>query len=82
MDWTDHDHFKDHLLKVLHTPMPFGRFKGVMLCDLPEPYLVWFFQKGLPEGELGELLGLMYEIKSNGLEYLLQPLKEPHGSHP
>jgi len=82
MDWTDHEHFKDHLQKVVNTPMPFGKFKGVTLCDLPEPYLVWFFQKGLPEGEIGEMLGLMYEIKSNGLEYLLQPLKEHHGSHP
>jgi len=82
MDWTDPKTFKDHLIKVVQTPMPFGRFKGLKLCDLPEPYLVWFFQRGLPDGELGELLGLMYEIKSNGLEHLLRPLKGKHQHEP
>ena len=63
------------LLKIARTPMPFGKYKGLPLVDLPEPYVVWFAQKGFPEGELGELLKMLYEIKVNGLEYLLKPLK-------
>ena len=63
------------LLKVARTPMPFGKYQGVLLVDLPEPYVVWFHQEGFPKGELGEMLGLVYEIKVNGLEYLCEPLK-------
>lgn len=55
--------------------MPFGKYKGVLICNLPEPYLVWYYQKGFPQGKLGMLLATMYEIKLNGLEYLLEPLK-------
>ena len=57
--------------------MPFGKYQGTLLVDLPEPYVVWFKNKGFPRGELGELLGLLYEIKVNGLEYLFEPLKKP-----
>jgi len=63
------------LLKVARTRMPFGRYAGRRLVDLPEPYVVWFSQQGFPRGELGELLQLVYEIKVNGLEYLIEPLK-------
>ena len=56
--------------------MPFGKYKGVLLCDMPEPYLVWFHKEGFPNGKLGALLATMYEIKLNGLEYLLKPLRE------
>ena len=63
------------LLKIAKTRMPFGKYKGRLLVDLPEPYLVWFSQKGLPEGELCMMLGLMYEVKLNGLEYLFAPLR-------
>jgi len=63
------------LLKLARTRMPFGRYAGTTLVDLPEPYLVWFRQQGFPSGELGELLQCLYEIKVNGLEYLLKPLK-------
>ncbi len=56
--------------------MPFGKYKSRRICDLPEPYLVWFKQQGLPKGKLGVLLESMYEIKLNGLEYLLDPLKK------
>lgn len=63
------------LLKVARTRMPFGRYAGRLLVDLPEPYVVWFAQQGFPRGELGQLLGLVYEIKVNGLEHLLEPLK-------
>lgn len=56
--------------------MPFGKHKDKIICDLPETYLVWFHSKGFPPGKLGELLGTMYEIRLNGLEYLLQPLRK------
>lgn len=55
--------------------MPFGKYKGRIVCDLPESYLIWFHNKGFPPGKLGEMLSTLYEIKLNGLEYLLQPLK-------
>jgi uncharacterized protein (DUF3820 family) len=56
--------------------MPFGKYKDRLICDLPEYYLVWYAQKGFPPGKLGILLSTMYEIKLNGLEYLLKPLKK------
>lgn len=52
------------------TKMPFGKYKGSRLVDLPERYIVWFSQKGFPKGKLGEMLQMVYEIKLNGLEYL------------
>jgi uncharacterized protein (DUF3820 family) len=64
------------LLELARTRMPFGRYKDRLLCDLPEPYLVWFHHKGFPPGDLGILLAALYEIKLNGLEYLLKPLKK------
>ena len=64
------------ILKVLVSMrMPYGKYKGRILCDLPEPYLVWYHSKGFPEGKLGMLLHTLYEIKLNGLEYLLKPLR-------
>ncbi len=57
--------------------MPFGRYEGTRLIDLPEPYVVWFRQHGYPRGRLGELFATLYEIKANGLEPLLAPLREP-----
>lgn len=65
------------LLELANTTMPFGRYQGVRLIDLPEPYVLWYHSKGFPNGHLGELLGLLYEIKVNGLEPLLEPLKQP-----
>ncbi|MEQ7798296.1 DUF3820 family protein [Pedobacter sp. ASV1-7] len=56
--------------------MPFGKYKGRIMCDLPESYLVWFQQEGFPPGKLGEMIATLYEIKLNGLEYLLEPLKK------
>jgi uncharacterized protein len=56
--------------------MPFGKYKGYILCNLPVSYLEWFQQKGFPDGKLGELLQTLLEIKMNGLEYLLDPLKK------
>ena len=63
------------LMKVAKTRMPFGRYKGCLLIDLPEPYVVWFHNKGFPEGELGKLIGTVYEVKVNGLEYLFRQLR-------
>jgi uncharacterized protein (DUF3820 family) len=64
------------LLKdLVITKMPFGKYKDVLICNLPEAYFVWFSGKGFPKGKLGMLLQTMYEIKINGLEYLLVPLK-------
>ncbi len=65
---------KEELLLLVNTQMPFGKYAGTKLLNLPEPYLVWFHKKGFPSGKLGEQLALMYEIKLNGLEPLLQPL--------
>ncbi len=68
---------QEHPLKlIVNTKMPYGRFKDRFLCDLPEPYLVWYHAKGFPKGKLGELLATIYEIKLNGLEYLLEPIKK------
>jgi uncharacterized protein (DUF3820 family) len=68
--------FRDQeaLLKLARMKMPFGKYEGRLLVDLPEPYVVWFSQNGFPEGELGRMLAIMYEIKVNGLEYLFKPL--------
>ena len=63
------------MLDLAHTPMPFGKYAGRMLIDLPEPYLVWFAGRGFPEGKLGRQLQSVYEIKVNGLEYLFEPLR-------
>lgn len=63
------------LLELVSAQMPFGKYKGRKIVDLPEDYLVWFKQKGFPKGKLGEQLALAFEIRSNGLEYLLKPLR-------
>lgn len=67
----------DHnaLLELAGMLMPFGKYEGMRLIDLPEPYVVWFAQKGFPEGKLGRMLAQVYEIKVNGLEYLFEPLR-------
>ncbi len=65
------------LLRDLVTlEMPFGKYQGRLLADLPEPYLVWMAGKGFPKGKLGQQLALIYEIKLNGLEGLLTPLRD------
>ncbi|MFT5701942.1 MAG: hypothetical protein ACI8ZB_004846 [Desulforhopalus sp.] len=67
----------DHseLLELSQAKMPFGKYSGRLLVDLPEPYVVWFAQQGFPPGKLGKQLAVVYEIKVNGLEYLFEPLK-------
>ena len=67
---------KHALIELVTVKMPYGKYKGRILCDLPEFYLVWYHSKGFPEGKLGRQLALLYEIKLNGLEYLLKPLRK------
>ena len=67
------------LLALINQEMPFGRFKGTRLIDLPEPYVVWFKNEGFPAGQLGERLAILYEIKVNGLEPLLRNLVRSDG---
>jgi uncharacterized protein len=68
------------LIDLAQMRMPFGKYENVALIDLPEAYVVWFMNKGFPEGRLGHLLGLLYEIKLNGLEYLVRDLRTRLGS--
>jgi len=63
------------LVKLARTRMPFGKYKGRLLIDLPRPYVIWFANKGFPEGELGQMLKILHEVKVNGLEYLFKPLR-------
>ena len=67
----------DHkaLIELSQVTMPFGKYTGRLLIDLPEPYVVWFAQQGFPPGKLGRQLAVVYEIKVNGLEYLFEPLR-------
>ena len=67
------------LVTIVTMKMPFGRYKGNLICDLPVTYLEWFARKGFPPGKMGMLLSTAYEIKMNGLEYLLEPLRKIHG---
>lgn len=65
---------EEFLLKLTKTRMPFGKYAKRLLIDLPEDYIIWLSHKGFPKGELGVMLKTVYEIKLNGLEYLLKPI--------
>jgi uncharacterized protein (DUF3820 family) len=65
----------DSLQKLVSMQMPYGKYKGSLLADLPGNYLNWFAREGFPKGELGRLLALMHEIDHNGLSSLLEPLR-------
>jgi uncharacterized protein len=65
----------EHLQLLLEREMPYGKYKGRKLADLPGHYLGWFAREGFPRGELGQLLELMYEIDHNALRSLLDPLR-------
>ena len=67
----------EHLIELAHTTMPFGKYAGRRLIQLPEPYLLWFSQKGFPENRLGKMMALALLIKSEGLEHLLDPITKP-----
>ena len=66
---------KQDLLKLANQTMPFGKYQGKVLIDLPEEYLLWFAKKEFPKGELGRLMQLALEIRINGLEGIIRPLK-------
>jgi len=67
---------QQHLLEILaNSKMPYGKFKGKHLIDLPEHYIVWYNNKGFPKGKLGDQLRLVYELKLNGLEDLVRKLR-------
>ena len=68
---------KQDLLSLASMKMPFGKYKGHVLIDLPEAYLLWFSNKGWPGGKLGQLMQLALEIRINGLEQIIEPLKKP-----
>lgn len=67
---------QETFLKLANYKMPYGKYKNRLLIDIPEAYLIWYSQKGFPYGELGDFLKIILEIKVNGLEHLLTPLKK------
>ena len=72
---------EQQLIDAVNQVMPFGKYKGRKLLELPEPYLVWFHKQGFPDSKLGQQLALLYEIKLNGLESMLQPLLRNSNNH-
>ena len=64
------------LIDTANSKMPFGKYKGTYLVDLPEHYIVWYNNKGFPSGKLGKMLGLVYELKLNGLEDILRKINK------
>ncbi len=69
----------EDLQRLVTLEMPFGKYKGRLVADLPGYYLNWFAREGFPPGEIGRLLELMYEIDHNGLSQLLEPLRPTRG---
>jgi len=67
---------KQDLIALITTTMPYGKFQGRVLIDIPEEYLLWMNKQGMPEGRLGFLLSLALEIRINGLEEILKPLRQ------
>ena len=72
----------EDLEQLLSREMPFGKYKGRKIADLPGHYLNWFAREGFPKGEIGRLLALMQEIDHNGLKDLLRPLRQDAGKRP
>ncbi len=64
------------LIDLVTQKMPFGKYKGYLLCNIPENYLLWMYKQGFPQGKLGMQLNTLYEIKINGLDHLLESLKK------
>ena len=69
---------KSFLIKLAHTKMPYGKYKDRHLIDLPEYYVVWYNNKGFPEGKLGDMLRTVYELKINGLEDIIRNIKRQY----
>ncbi|MBP6599977.1 MAG: DUF3820 family protein [Giesbergeria sp.] len=67
------------LQRLVTVPMPYGKYQGRLIADLPGDYLNWFARTGFPRGDIGRLLALMHEIDHNGLSDLLVPLRAPAG---
>lgn len=65
----------DDLILLVTWTMPYGKYKGTLLADLPGHYLAWFAREGFPRGQLGELLAIMYELDHNALRALLDPVR-------
>ena len=72
------DNQHKELISLAHTKMPFGKYEGRYLIDLPEYYVVWYSNKGFPKGALGRQLQLIYELKLNGLEDLIRNIKRQY----
>ena len=66
------------MIKLVQAKMPFGKHKGWFVTDLPVNYLEWFSREGFPPGMLGQQLSTMYEVKTNGLDDILEPIKKEH----
>ena len=66
----------EHLQRLVTDVMPYGKYKGRLIADLPGQYLNWFAREGFPSNELGQLLALMHELDHNGLSSLLDPLRK------
>jgi hypothetical protein len=64
------------LINIVQTKMPFGKYKGTIISDLPVYYLEWLHNKGFPPGKLGMMLGSVYEIKINGLSSILDMVRK------
>jgi len=71
----DEDKSKQFLIKLAQTRMPYGKYKGRFMIDLPEFYVVWYRNKGFPKGQIGEMLATVYELKMNGLEDLVRNIQ-------
>lgn len=72
----DQDQSKQFLLKLANTKMPYGKYEGRYMIDIPEYYVVWYRNKGFPKGQIGEMLATVYELKLNGLEQLVRNLRK------
>ena len=66
---------REDILAIANTSMPFGKYQGRPLIDLPEEYLIWFANKGFPKGRLGQLMALTLDCKANGLDDVIKPLR-------
>lgn len=66
---------KQFLIKLAQTKMPYGKYKGKYMIDLPEFYVIWYRNKGFPKGQIGEMLATVYELKMNGLEDLVRNIQ-------
>jgi len=70
------------LIRLVKARMPYGQFKDRYITDLPVHYLEWFSRQGFPEGQIGQFLATMFEIKTNGLDIILEPIKKKYRNYP